>query len=99
VLVHGACLFVAGTAFFSLTLLLSTVFADFWRPLLLACAVAIVLGTMEQALLSPYGIFRVMSGEAYFRTGHLPWSGLMASVAVSAALVYGALINFGQRDF
>jgi hypothetical protein len=98
-LVHGACMFVAGTAFFSLTLLLSTVFADFWRPLLLACAVAIVLGTVEQALVSPYGIFRVMSGEAYFRTGHLPWSGLTASAAVSAALLYGAAMNFGQRDF
>src|SRR5438034_933310 len=41
-LVHGTCMFIAGTAFFSLTLLLSTVFSDFWRPLLLACAVAVV---------------------------------------------------------
>jgi len=98
-LVHGACLFVAGTAFFSLALLLSTVFADVWRPLLLACAIAIVLGALEQALSSPYGIYRVMSGETYFRTGHLPWSGLMTSTAVSLALLYGALINFGQRDF
>jgi ABC-2 type transport system permease protein len=98
-LVHGTCLFVAGTAFFSLALLLSTVFADFWRPLLLACAIAVVLGAVEQALWSPYGIYRVMSGETYFRTGHLPWSGLMTSTAVSLALLYGALINFGQRDF
>src|SRR5206468_7598019 len=87
-LVHGACMFVAGTAFFSLTLLLSTVFTDFWRPLLLACAVAIVLGSVEGALWSRYGIFRVMSAEAYFRGGQLPWAGLMTSAAVSIALLY-----------
>jgi ABC-2 type transport system permease protein len=98
-LVHGMCLFIAGTAFFSLTLLLSTVFTDFWRPLLLACTVAVVLGVVEQALWPPYGIFRLMSGEMYFRTGRLPWAGLMTSFAVSIALLYGASINFMQRDF
>ena len=97
--VYGACMFVAGAAFFSLTLLLSTVFSDFWRPLLLACAFAIVLGSIEQVLWSPYGIFRVMSAEAYFRTGQLPWAGLMTSAAVSATLLYGAAVNFDQRDF
>jgi ABC-2 type transport system permease protein len=98
-IVHGACLFVAGTAFFSLTLLLSTVFTDFWRPLLLACVFAIGLGSVERVLWSPYGIFRVMSAEAYFRSGQLPWAGLMTSAAVSIALLYGASINFAQRDF
>src|SRR4029077_11559573 len=29
--IHGACLFIAGAVFFSLALLLSTVFSDLWR--------------------------------------------------------------------
>src|SRR5262249_16859413 len=32
-LIHGTCLFIAGTVFFSLAFLLSTVFSDIWRPL------------------------------------------------------------------
>ena len=31
-LIHGACLFIAGTVLFSLAMLLSTVFNDVWRP-------------------------------------------------------------------
>src|SRR5262245_20253897 len=41
-LVHGACLFIAGVAFFSFAFLMSTVFSDVWRPLLIACATAAV---------------------------------------------------------
>ncbi|MBI3494159.1 MAG: hypothetical protein HY047_20625 [Acidobacteria bacterium] len=100
-LVHGACLFIAGAVFFSLAFLLSTVFSDVWRPLLIACAVAVVLGFAEQAVreLSPYGIFRVMSGEVYFRSGELPWLGLLASAAVSASLLYVAARNIARQDF
>ena len=47
-LVHAACLFVAGTVFFSLTFLLSTVFSDVWRPVLIALCVAMVLALVEQ---------------------------------------------------
>src|SRR5207245_11300712 len=63
-LVHGACLFVASAVFFSLALLLSTIFADVWRPLLIACGAAIVLAFYEQVFhaLSRYSIFAVMSG-------------------------------------
>ena len=39
--VYGVCLFFGGAVFFSLAVLLSTVFDDIWRPLLLACAVAV----------------------------------------------------------
>src|SRR5262245_12675929 len=68
-LVHGACLFVAGVAFFSFAFMLSTVFTDLWRPLLIACASAMTLAVIGQ--ISPdiarYSIFRVMTGETYFR--------------------------------
>jgi ABC-2 type transport system permease protein len=100
-LVHGVCLFVAGAVFFSLAFLLSTVFTDLWRPLLVACAVGVVLSFGEQIVhdLSPYGIFRVMSGETYFRSGGLPWVGLLASAALSAAMLYAATRNIARQDF
>jgi hypothetical protein len=100
-LVHGTCIFVAGSVFFSLAMLLSTVFSDFWRPLLVACAIAFVVGMIEQVVqsTSPLAIFAVMSGETYFRNGAVPWAGLLIAAALSAALLYGATVNFAQREF
>jgi ABC-2 type transport system permease protein len=99
-LVHGLCLFVAGAVFFSLAVLLSTVFNDLWRPLLIACALAFALASLDVvARESPFSIFRVMSGEDYFRTGRIPWIGLTASASASAALLWLAAINFARRDF
>jgi len=101
VLVHSACFFFAVGVFFSLALLLSTVFSDVWRPLLIAIAAAVAMGVSEQFALpgSHYGIFRVMSAETWFRNGQLPWQGLLASAAASAAILYGAVVNITRRDF
>ena len=100
-LVHALCWFLAGAVFYSLALLLSTVFSDIWRPLLLACTVAFALAMAELVFrdLAPYSLFRVMSAESYFRTGSLPWTGLAASAAISAGVLYGAARNFARRDF
>ena len=90
-----------GTMFFSLAFLLSTVFHDVWRPLLLVFCVAFALGVADLVLRDvPFpSVVRLMSGETYFRTGSLPWPGLFASVIVSAALLYGAGRNLERRDF
>jgi hypothetical protein len=40
-----------------------------------------------------------MNGEVYFRTGELPWQGLLASAAASAAMLYAAAMNIAHRDF
>ena len=48
-LVHGTCAFVAATVLFSAASLLSTVFADVWRPALIVCGVAAVLGKIGRA--------------------------------------------------
>jgi len=100
-LAHGLCLFVAGAVFFSLAMLLSTLFTDVWRPLLTAIAIAAFLALLEQ--LAPrdggWGIYRVMSGESYFRSGAMPWAGLAASAAASVALLYAAAVNLERRDF
>ena len=95
-LVHSICLFVAGAAFFSLALLLSTIFHDLWRPLLAALSIAVLLAVVPPASSS---IFAVMSGESYFRTGQMPWLGLLASIGASAAMLYFAVVNIGHRDF
>jgi ABC-2 type transport system permease protein len=100
-LVHATCLFVGGAVFFCLSFLLSTVFSDVWRPLLLALFAAGILALAEQFVdgLSRYGVISAMSGASYFRGGGLPWPGLVVSVALSAAMLYGAVVNLARRDF
>jgi hypothetical protein len=99
--VHSLCLFIAGSVFFSLASLLSTVFNDVWRPLLIALAAAFLLALAESAVhgAAAYGLFGVMSGERYFRGGGLPWTGLLLSVLLSGAMLYGAARNLARRDF
>lgn len=100
-LVHSACLFIAGTVFFSLTFLLSSVFSDVWRPALIVLCTATVLAIVEQVFrdMSRYSLLRVMSAEAYFRGGGVPWLGLLSSAAVSVAMLYGATRNIARQDF
>ena len=100
-LVHALCVFAGGAVFFSLAILLSTEFSDVWRPLLIAVAIAVGVAMVEAfaGRLSAYAPFRVMSGEMYFRTGHLPWLGLTAAALATAALLYAASVNIARRDF
>ena len=100
-LVHGLCIFLAGSVFFSLALLLSTVFSDVWRPALIVLGVAMVLGILGQILpdIARYSVFHVMSAEVYFRGDGLPWLGLLVSAAASAAALYAAARNIARRDF
>jgi hypothetical protein len=100
-LVHGACFFVAGGVLFSVACLLSTMFTDVWRPALIVCALAFVLGSCEAFFdtLSRYSLFGIMDGEMYFRGGGLPWLGLLASAAVSAAMLFAASRNLARQDF
>ena len=100
-LVHALCLFVAGAVFFNLSFLLSTVFSDVWRPLLFALFAAALLALAEQFVdgLSRYGVIGAMSGESYFHGDGPPWPGLFVSVALSAVMLYGAVINLARRDF
>ena len=101
VLVHGACLFFGGAVFYALAMLLSTIFPDIWRPLLIALAVAVALAIGEMFVRDvwPYGLFSLMNGETYFRTRHVPWAGLVVTTAAAAALLYGAASSLERRDF
>lgn len=99
VAVHGACIFIAGSMFFSVALFLSTLFSDLWRPLLITCAVAVMLMLLERIPGEFYGIFGIMSAESYLRGGGVPWAGLLTSATVSAGILYGAATNFARQDF
>ena len=100
-LVHGACLFVAATVLFSAASLLSTVFGDVWRPALIVCGVASVIGLAEPfaGAISRYSLFGIMTAESYFRGDGVPWLGLLASAAVSAAMLSAASSNLARQDF
>lgn len=100
-LVQSFCMFVGGSVFFFFALMLSTWFADVWRPLLIALGAAILIGIGEQVIrgLAPYCVYRVMNGQSYFVRGELPWTGLALSVAASAAMLWIATRNMAQRDF
>ena len=96
--VHASCVFVVSAVFFSLAFLLSTVFADMWRPLLLAGGVAVVVSVLESQFAFT-GPFSVMAGSTYFTSGAIPWLGLLLSVIVAAGLLWGASINVARHDF
>jgi len=98
-LVHALCAFVACGVFFSLAFLISTEFSDIWRPLLITLAIAFALNLCEQILDARNGLFGVMSGAAYFRSGRVPWIGLLLAASASAAMVWGAARNLARRDF
>jgi ABC-2 type transport system permease protein len=100
-LIYSACLFIAGSVFFSLAFLMSTVFSDLWRPALCAVCAAAGLRFLAQSFNDalPASLFRVMAAESYFRAGGVPWIGLLVRALVSAAMLYGAAANISHRDF
>jgi ABC-2 type transport system permease protein len=97
-LAHGVCIFFAGAVFFSLASFLSTLFGDIWRPLLIAIAIARGVAIL-QTVVPQLGIYRVMSGESYFKTGSLPWAGFLTSAVIATALLYSAAETLERRDF
>lgn len=98
-LVHVVCFFVGASLFFCIAILLSTIFGDPWRPLMIAVGIALALGLAGLFDVPALGVFRVMSGESWFRDGRMPWPGLLATAAVSASIYYGAVRNLVRRDF
>ena len=100
-LVYGICMFLAGSTLFSLAFLLSTVFSDPWRPPLIVLCLAAAMGIIRQLFVASSGanLLGVMTAEAYFHGGGLPWPGLLVSVALSAFLIYAATRNIARRDF
>ena len=97
-LAHGFCIFVVAALFYSLASFLSTLFTDIWRPLLITIAIACAIA-LASVVVPQLAIFSVMSGESYFRTGSLPWTGLVTSAVIASALLYSAAETLERRDF
>jgi ABC-2 type transport system permease protein len=96
VLVHGICLIVAGSVWFCLTLLFSTMFRDLWRPMLIAGSLALITALLEYG--SGIGPFHVMDAASYFRAGHLPWAALLVMALIASALAYAADQTYQRQD-
>lgn len=97
-LAHGLCVFFAGALFYSLASFLSTLYTDFWRPMLIAFVIACFAAVLQFAV-PQLGLFRVMSGETYFRSGTLPWVGFLTTAVLASALLYSAAETLERRDF
>jgi hypothetical protein len=100
-IVYDMCLLVGGATVFSLAVLLSTIFSDFWRPLVIALAVTFVVAACEAVLGSSmrYSVFHTMSAETYFRNGELPWIGLTIAAGLTTLMLFAAVSNITSRDF
>ena len=97
--VYGVCAFVIASSFFAVAMLLSTVFNDVWRPLLLTCVVAIVVAAVGVLFPDGHGFYAAMAGGNWFYDASLPWPELLISAAAAAGLVYAAAANIARRDF
>ena len=98
--IYSASFFVAVSAFLMLAVFFSTIFDDPWRPPLIALAIAAVLSSLNRVFgRPPYSGFGLMSAESYFRSGHLPWLGLLAIAAVTAMLYGASVAMLKRRDF
>ena len=95
-LAYGLSAFLGASLFLGLAVLLSTLFSDVWRPVLLTCVAAVAI-----AVLLPYdhGLFQAMGGSSYFFEGALAWPELLVSAAVASGLVYAAAARMARRDF
>ena len=97
-LAHGLCIFFVAAVFYSLASFLSTLFADIWRPMLIAIGIACGVA-LASVVVPQLAIFSVMSGESYFRSGSLPWMGFVTSAVIATALLYSAAETLERRDF
>ena len=100
-IVHGVCLFVTATAFFSLTFWLSTTSSDVWRPGLVVFGIVVLLFVCEAVLpwTAPFGLFHTMRGDSYFRNATVPWIGLAIAVAASGLLLHRAVVVAERQDY
>ena len=98
-LVHALCTFVGAAAYFGLALLLSTIFQDTWRPILIVSLIAVCATFLDLLVPNGLGLLRVLSAEDYFRGGSLPWTGLGVFAVAAAGLLYATARNVERLDF
>ena len=98
-LVHAVCAFFGIAAFFGLAVLLSMIFRDTWRPILIVCLTAVCVMFFDLLVPNGIGLLRGLSAESYFRGGSLPWVSLGAFAVATAALLYASVRRLERLDF
>jgi ABC-type transport system involved in multi-copper enzyme maturation permease subunit len=99
--VHAALLFGGGAVFFSFTFLMSSIFADPWRPPALMAAVFFVIAMVRMIVpgFTRFTLAPVITGASYYFTYEIPWTPLLLSMLTSAVLLFLAARNIRRRDF
>jgi ABC-2 type transport system permease protein len=100
-IVYVMLMVTGGIVFFAFSILLSTIFSDKMKPIVVGLVAVFILEAASLLVrkFAPYSITKIMSGASYFRTGELPWMGLAASLAVAAVMFYLSLRIVERRDF
>ncbi|HEX5707123.1 MAG TPA: hypothetical protein VFX96_07495 [Pyrinomonadaceae bacterium] len=98
---HALILYGGGLVIYAFTLLLSNLFGDQLKPIIIGLAVVFALGLVSlfSKDLSDYSVYTLMSGQKLYFEGTPPWAGLAASLAAAAALYFLALRTLERRDF
>jgi len=99
--IYALLLSLGGMVFPAYSILLTAVFNNQGKELVIGIAVSFALffpiRTVEE--FPWWNVYHVMSGETYFRYGRIPWLGLFVSLAVSALMIFVAVRIYERRDF
>ncbi|HVF49010.1 MAG TPA: hypothetical protein VNA19_02915 [Pyrinomonadaceae bacterium] len=90
-----------GLVFYSFAALLSCIFADQLKPIVIGVLVTFILNILPlfHSIFERYNVYRVMSGESYFKGNGLPWVGLLVSLALSVVMYASAWRIIERKDF
>jgi hypothetical protein len=99
-LVHALLATAGATALYGLFVLLSATLGELNKAIL-GGAFLFLYGmfTFLAVGVRKYSVFRLMTGEAYFLRGEIPWLGLMACVAFALVSMHAAVLVVERRDF
>jgi hypothetical protein len=101
-IIYSALTMAGSLVFFSLAFLLTVIFNHWWPAMLIGEGVHFVL-CLPYTGITPFPrwnlLYRFMSGERYFTSGEVPWTGLAVSVVFAVAIFYAAVRIFERRDF
>jgi len=100
-LAYALCVFAGTAAFFSLAFLMSTMLSNMWAPVLITICAGSALQMIDRLAGGQvrFSLLGMMHGDSYFRGDGLPWPMLLATAALTTALLYGAVRNIAHRDF
>jgi ABC-type transport system involved in multi-copper enzyme maturation permease subunit len=101
VFVVASCLFVGGALFFAIPFFLSSLFEQFWIPLVAMLSTAVVITTARQLNpeLAHFTLAPLLTARDFLNGGSIPWTGLLDSAVISVALIALAVRNIARRDF